>query len=88
MNTLNKQIKDAIMDYCLVVIDNLNFGMFSQRRHNFNDLRKFKDNNIVVNYEKGEVLQNGLKIATIQKRYATRKTMGMYKQLKPVLTYL
>lgn len=88
MNTLNKQIKDAIMNYCLVVIDNENFGIFSQKRHNFNELRKLKDNNIVVNYEKGEVLQNGLKIATIQKRYATRKTMGMYKQLKPVLTYL
>lgn len=67
MNTLNKEIKDAIINYCLVVIDNLNFGMFSQRRHNFNDLRKFKDNNIVVNYEKGEVLQNGEKLPQFKK---------------------
>lgn len=88
MNTIDKQMKETIKNYCLVLIDNSNFGMFSQKRHNFNDLRKFKDNNIIVNYEKGEVLQNGLKIATIQKRYATKKTMGMYKELKPVITYL
>ena len=66
-----------------VQIDNSNYGMLSQARHNWGD-------EAILNREGyritgNTVFKHGEPVAHIQRNYASRKANGMYKQLKPTL---
>lgn len=80
---MNKNIIQAIENLCLVAIDQANYGIFATKKQNPKDVRLLWENGFRVNYEDGEVTQNGNIIAKIEKRYSVKKINGMYKSLKP-----
>lgn len=85
---MNKNITQAIENLCMVAIDNKNYGIFATKKTTPKDVRLLWQNGIRVNYEDGEITQNGTIIAKIEKRYAARKVNGMYKQLKPKIVFI
>lgn len=84
---IDNRIKQAINNYIDVQREYNNVGMFS-KQINKNVIRLLYSNHIRVFYEKGIIEQNGRTIATITKRYASRKKNGCYKELKPIINYI
>lgn len=88
---VTKQIKEAITDMVCYYIDNANYGMMSNYRLNRRNSDILEENGIAITRKlcaTDEVRQDGKVIATITHRYASRKVNGMYKMLKPQITYL
>lgn len=85
---IDNRIKKAITNYIDVQRDYNYLGMLSNKRINSNDMRLLNGNHIRIYYEEGRIERNGEVIATIKKRFASRKTNGTYKELKPIINYL
>ena len=85
---IDNRIKQAITNYFDVQRDYNYLGMLSNKRINPNDIRMLNNNHIRIFSVGGRIEKNGEVIATITKRYASRKTNGTYRELKPMITYL
>lgn len=91
MKMITKAIKTAILDLVTFRIDIENYGLLSQYRVKASSLSILEDNKIEMSNSlclTDEVKQNGVVIAKIKYRYASRKHNGFYKMLKPQITYV
>ena len=80
---MTKEVKDAVMRCLMYNIDWENYGIFATRKFSWEDARVLKQNGISIS--DSAVLKDDEIIFLIERRYATRKVDGMYKQLKPRL---
>lgn len=83
---MEKLLRNAVMEQLLCAIDHGNYGMLSTRRVSLDTFHLLATNCIRIKGNK--VLQNGIEVAKIERRYASRKVCGMYKELKPKVTWL
>lgn len=83
---ITKEIKKAILDILKGGVDRGNYGMCSTYHVNPNSCIICDRNNIRVTGK--QIIQNGVIIATIKRRYAARKCKGMYKELTSTITYI
>ena len=89
-SAISIEIKEAVMDRLMRIIEEGNNGLFSQYEESVKTARVLYKNKITIVYNagKGVVKQDGSTIATITGNYAKRKVNGGYKELKPTVTYL
>lgn len=88
---MNKEIKNAVMDIVMANIDHANYGMLSNVRASNRSYNILWENNIKVTDSMGsedKILKGDVVIGNIEYRYAMRKRDGMYKMLKPKITYI
>lgn len=85
---MEKELKNAIMDYLKSNMERENKGMMSSYRVNIKSTRTLWENNIKIDWNHNIILKNEKPYAKIIKRYATRKTDGCYKTLLPKIELL
>lgn len=83
---MEKELKKAILDIIKGGVNRRNYQMCSTYHINHNSIIICDRNNI--HFTENQILQDGVVIATIKKRYAARKCKGMYKELTPIITYI
>lgn len=83
---MERTIKNAVMEKLECDIDRENYGIYSTKRMTDNTFSLLAKNGIQICEDK--VLKCGIEVANIERRYASRKSCGMYKELKPRVTWL
>ena len=79
----SSELKSAVMDVLQGKIDRDNYGMSSRYHVDFQSQKIWTNNKISV--RGNTVYKNGTPIFKIERKYASKKSDGMYKELKPVL---
>lgn len=83
---IKNAIKNAVMESLMCDIDVANYGMRSAKRLSDYSFGILMNNKIWIHKDK--VFKDGIEVATIERRYSSRKTCGNYKELKPKVTWL
>lgn len=88
---VTKEIKEAISEVLRLRIDRENYGMLSSCRIAPKHTFLLHQKGITISSRlctTDEVMHDGKVIAKITYRYAAHKRNGMYKMLKPQVTYV
>lgn len=83
---MERMIKNAVMESLMCGIDVANYGMRSTKILSDYSFGILMNNRIRIHKDK--VFKDGIEVATIERRYSSRKTCGNYKELKPKVTWL
>lgn len=81
-----KEIKKAILDVLNDSIDKGNYGLNSRYRVDYHSVNLLHVENVRVDNNKNIVTKDGTPIYKINRRHASRKQNGMYKELTPTIT--
>lgn len=87
---ITKQIKDAVKEIVAARIDRANYGMTSRQTAGVYAYNTLHVNGITITSNmsvRDYIQQNGKNIGEVQYKYASQKRNGMYKMLRPTITY-